>query len=1086
MARLSTMSSLLASPLILLSIGASLALGQKTVDPLHGEYVLGNSAEMMLVRCSSNLDAMYSTLFDFKPGFDSISAPAPESIPGVGYPDVAMADVDGDGKEESGTIWFNMYGDVVLTINAFTNGSVGFSRRTDTPLGEPKANPQIPMRIVRGNFDSTGCDQFAVAYWTLSEKVRILIVRVDSTTLTPTIVGDIADMSLPASLGADARFDLTVGDFDRDGLDELFVVKLNARESTASSFPYLVYFTITHLYACVYDVDKVSLQPVLRGSKTFDEVGTFGLTSGTDLRTGGLVATCGDYNGDGLKEPVVCWSNGFVFGGPTPVGELRAKHLAISTDLTSVTDGVTAAFQCDAYSPGQTEGTTTWGNWPVGAVSGDLNGDGKDELVTGGLRNLHVYQANASGQLTLFAARALPAIDAMTIPRPGQRFLAIGDVDASVNTRRWYPEIVVTMADWFILTGSGLAWEVLGATVDTTTGAMTSIIQKASGTMYYHNGGLLSQSYSVARWALALGDVNGDAVRVRNPRRLLRENVMQPIVILNAPPAHFDKLADSVYDVCNNFQGAEGTFSATYEKSTSQTVQFSTEVNADWGVSATVSGGGSFLGIGAEAHFTASYGEGFSKSSESGQTLAVTETQSTTRDDRICVTNADYEYWEYPLYQGGEFAGDVLVVIPRLHSPPFTWISAKDERAKWYTPRHEVGNILSYMSEGGVGADGDVGSLLHLFTSSQVDAQATTGWEVDFSQFMSNSETKSNTIGFEAGASVSGWGVEVSTEGHYNREQLSTHSSTATSGIKVTLNVGGVNRALGDDRYTIGPAVYWAKNGALVVDYTVEPNTSAGTTPTWWDVHYGQAPDPAFNLPWRLDVEKGQPTDDPAQKWLTKSIRVSPSVVKPGDKAVITAKIANYSLKPLTHSVPVRFFLGHPDSGGVPIVGDGNVTELLTGTLVARAYQPLQMTWTVPQLATGIQRLYGVIDPDDSVSEIHEDNNLGFTEIAGFNPTLGVEEKPNSGVPSEFALFQNYPNPFNPSTVIRFSLPVRGHAVLKVYDLLGREVATLVDGVFEAGTHNRWFDGRHLASGMYICSLRAGTYSHSVKMMMVK
>jgi len=87
----------------------------------------------------------------------------------------------------------------------------------------------------------------------------------------------------------------------------------------------------------------------------------------------------------------------------------------------------------------------------------------------------------------------------------------------------------------------------------------------------------------------------------------------------------------------------------------------------------------------------------------------------------------------------------------------------------------------------------------------------------------------------------------------------------------------------------------------------------------------------------------------------------------------------------------------------------------------------------------------------------------------------------------EFELsVQNHPNPFNPVTTIRYSLPVDAQVLLKVYDILGREVAVLVDEVKRAGTHSANFDATNFSSGVYFYSISAGDFHRTKKMILVK
>lgn len=99
---------------------------------------------------------------------------------------------------------------------------------------------------------------------------------------------------------------------------------------------------------------------------------------------------------------------------------------------------------------------------------------------------------------------------------------------------------------------------------------------------------------------------------------------------------------------------------------------------------------------------------------------------------------------------------------------------------------------------------------------------------------------------------------------------------------------------------------------------------------------------------------------------------------------------------------------------------------------------------------------------------------------------VGVEDPKNNSIPSKFILKQNYPNPFNPSTAIKFSIPVKLTVKLRVYDITGREVATLVNKELTSGAYEFLFDGSQLSSGVYFYKLEAGEFIDTKKMILVK
>ena len=96
------------------------------------------------------------------------------------------------------------------------------------------------------------------------------------------------------------------------------------------------------------------------------------------------------------------------------------------------------------------------------------------------------------------------------------------------------------------------------------------------------------------------------------------------------------------------------------------------------------------------------------------------------------------------------------------------------------------------------------------------------------------------------------------------------------------------------------------------------------------------------------------------------------------------------------------------------------------------------------------------------------------TCLARYNPNGIVAVKEKAPVASSFQLLQNYPNPFNPSTTIRYQLSGVGHVTLKVYDILGREVATLVNETQNPGEYIVKFDGNKFASGYISTDCRQG------------
>ena len=146
-------------------------------------------------------------------------------------------------------------------------------------------------------------------------------------------------------------------------------------------------------------------------------------------------------------------------------------------------------------------------------------------------------------------------------------------------------------------------------------------------------------------------------------------------------------------------------------------------------------------------------------------------------------------------------------------------------------------------------------------------------------------------------------------------------------------------------------------------------------------------------------------------------------------------------------------------------------------------------TWT-QQLDNTTVYLKDIYFVDSNNGIAVGDNGVIFKTTNGGVSFIENEEN-NSTLPKEFLLNQNYPNPFNPSTTIKYQLPEMSFVTIKVYDILGREVATLVNEEKPAGSYEVQFSnnsvyGRNLTSGIYFYQIKTGEYSETKKMILLK
>ena len=243
-------------------------------------------------------------------------------------------------------------------------------------------------------------------------------------------------------------------------------------------------------------------------------------------------------------------------------------------------------------------------------------------------------------------------------------------------------------------------------------------------------------------------------------------------------------------------------------------------------------------------------------------------------------------------------------------------------------------------------------------------------------------------------------------------------------------------------------------------------------------IHKGVQPDEEVWLT-REGVAKGQ--DDVVQRalaWMSKlayarDVKTGKDTLKtPGDSITVTATVEN----PGSHTLVVSAIVTNVQGVQIDSLvfmndglhGDGAAGDSILGIIIRTP----------------------TVEGKYYVSVRTDDKNAGsyrrLPNAASFTVSLtGVKEAAQI-LPTSFSLDQNYPNPFNPSTMIQYQIPKQSFVSLKVFDLLGREVATLVIGVKRAGIYNVDWDAWRLATGVYFCVFQAGEFRETKRMLLMK
>lgn len=904
-------------------------------------------------------------------------------------------------------------------------------------------SPKTPVRITSGNYYGDSKEEFILGYVGADSTIKLKMFTVNSG-LTPVKGDSINNEKMFIGHPKVEAFDLCTGDFDSDGYEELALMFVKKQSGT---------------WVIAVRIYKINSN----GSFTAKSTANLFVQPSYTISNIQISASAKDFNYDAKDEIAA----GFAFThSQTNQPGTYIDIIEIKDSLNTVVANSSRRATMDLVNEGESA--------PFDISAADLNADGKNDIAVGSRGNIYAFtvvQANLVPQLKISG----PSITGWQSESTdfSERVLRTADLDYNRKAD------IVAAGLQYDLEANYQKFNILVYEVND---AMTSFVLK-SRKLNYDELPLNGNSGNIRHFAIALGDFDGDRVRLGAANHFRKTLVKQPLVILNTPPVHFDKFesGSETYDLSGCYPSMDCGFSADYIQSTTLDTTISVTVHKDWGVDASLSGGGNFFGIGVQASIKTTYDEGFGNMAGSGTTIRVTEGRRAQGDDWTFNIVNDYDFYEYPVYDStNTFRGNVLVVVPG----PTTklWVESKDDFVigNIYRPDHEVGNILSYRDTASLSED--TSQLIYQFNPQTVGSSGTSFTQLELENFQTTGADTTRKIGLEVGGSLSAWGIEVGVNGRYSQNQISSVTTKVSSSMLLRGDYGHLNPPfnLSQNTYYITPYAYWSKNGALVYDYKVNVNNNPSS---FWNTNYGSKTDPAFALPWRLDPEKGYPLpgNDSTYRFRSKDIRISRIAPVPGDTITIKANVNNYALQNISGNVVVRFYNGNPYHGGIQI-GESTIT----GGIQARRSKYASIQWIVPAATPGNARIYAVIDPDNAITnEVHEKNNRGWTPLSDFSSTVGITPMANT-VPEKFELSQNYPNPFNPNTTITFGLKNSGYTSLKIFDVTGREVATLVNEKLNAGSYNVNWDATGFSSGAYFYRLQSSGHLETKKMMLIR
>ncbi len=983
--------------------------------------------------------------------------------------DLAVADLDNNGTDELIATWEGKDSSLMAYIIAPNlKMKIPVEGKLIQGFGEQHQNFVVP-----GDYDGDHQDEFVIAFIDENKKINLMLYDTDGT-VNPELKSAVHDEDLSGNPLSSTRFQIISGDFNNDGDDEIAVLSYD--EDNDPTFE-------RGLYVKIYDVVGGVITPKVKNVVIPETV----LTNSSEVQLNEIAIAASAVPGYGNQQDLIAIAVTSLHSDNPNVKDTYLQLVKTGSGLNSL-----------IFDENKQQSKHYNSNYipSVSLVAGDIDGDGASELIFARSGVFDIYLTDTDLNLTKENGGNVQTSNNGEDLHESYDFIQMCNMDDMPGE-----ELVVLKnlynKDIENPYPQGFSISVFGDTTET----LNSFGLKSSAKELNE----ISNKWPIRTYALAVGDFGNSKVTIQAPRYSHRTAISQPIVVLNAPPVHFDVFGNDIYDINTCYTNASCDFISTYSKTVSSTSELTTEIKGSWDASGGVAREGS-IGVGAEVsaepfgvgasvsttysenfeyHLLLNYGEFFENTNTNIDKQTITLQVSAIEDDQIFSSITDYDIWEYPYFIGNSNEESGVIVTAKPTKSEARWFPSKSVSGYSYQPIHEPGNILSYFKYDSINKNPtifqEIQPLSAISTPSvTLSANSSLHWELTKNNFSSNNAYEGIRFGLDAGAM--GFGFKAA----YNQSDSHIHNYTTSISdeLKLTVDIGGIDRSIGPTEYRITPYAYWSKQGALVIDYSVEPEVDLQGGSTWWQEMYGNHSDPTMILPWRLDPEKGFAITSESKRQQTRDIVLSPTYLSPGDTAVITANIRNFSLLNTPTPVKAKFYYGDPSTDGVLISDvNGNSEFMTNGIVPSRGVKSISLVWVMPLDLTH-SRLYMVLDPDNSIEEVHENNNVGWISLQGGDETDIIDYPAEAS--GGLKLYQNYPNPLNGTGNIDYFLNHRDVITLRVYDMTGKLLNSYEQGTVEPGVHSIEIDGRNFKAGVYYYILQGRVSgSKSQKMMVI-